>query len=68
MDITSTVGIASFATTLSSNKLASDVGVAVLKKALDLQAESAAQLIQSLPGSTQTLPQGSSALAIDVMA
>lgn len=34
---------------MSKDKLEGEVGVAVLKKAIDLQKESATQLIQALP-------------------
>lgn len=67
MDISSTVGIASVATSLSSNKLATEVDVAVLKKAIDLQAESAVTLIESIPQVAPTLPSGNDG-GIDVMA
>lgn len=46
MDVT---GIASMATQFSDAKTADQIQVTVLKKALDAQAESAAQLIQALP-------------------
>ncbi len=52
----STAGLTQLATSLSQNKLEGAVGVAVLKKAIDIQEQSAMQLIQSLPGSTQGLP------------
>jgi len=42
-------GIASVATSFSESQNANQVQVAVLKKALDAQASSAAQLIQALP-------------------
>ena len=67
MDISSTVGIASVATSLSSNKLATEVDVAVLKKAIDLQAESAVKLIESIPQVAPVLPSGNDG-GIDVMA
>ena len=52
----STAGLAQLATNLSQNKLEGAVGVAVLKKAIDIQEQSAAQLLDSLPSSTQGLP------------
>lgn len=51
---TSTVGLAQLATTMSQTKLEDAVGVAVLKQALDIQEQSATQLIQSLPDGTGT--------------
>jgi hypothetical protein len=44
-----TLAIASLATNLSANELADRAGVAVLKKALDIQAANAAALIAALP-------------------
>ncbi|TCT22143.1 YjfB family protein [Thiobaca trueperi] len=52
----STAGLTQLATSLSQNKLEGAVGVAVLKKAIDIQEQSAMQLIQSLPSATQGLP------------
>lgn len=49
-------GIASLATSFSESQNANQVQVAVLKKALDAQASSAAQLIQALPQSAVNLP------------
>lgn len=46
MDVTN---IASLATSLSVSKTNEDVGVAVLKKALDIQKTNAATLLQALP-------------------
>lgn len=46
MDIT---GIASVATDMQASRLAQEVQVTVLKKALDAQASTAAQLIAALP-------------------
>ncbi len=56
MDISSTAGIANLATTLSRTKLEGAVDVAVLKKALDIQEQSAAQLIQGIPSPSQVSP------------
>lgn len=55
---TSTTGLATLATAMSQTKLASAVDVAVLKKAIDIQQESAAQLLQSLPTPASALPEG----------
>lgn len=55
---TSTTGLATLATAMSQTKLEGAVDVAVLKKAIDIQKESAAQLIQSLPTPTAALPDG----------
>lgn len=44
-----TNSIAALATSMSQTSLASQVGVSVLKKAMDLQAQSAAALIAALP-------------------
>jgi hypothetical protein len=49
-------GIANLATSFSESQTANQVQVAVLKKALDAQASSAAQLIQAVPQSTVNLP------------
>lgn len=46
MDISS---IANLATAMSQQSLSQAVSIAVLKKALDIQASSAAQLIASIP-------------------
>lgn len=54
----STVGLTQLATSLSQNKLEGAVGVAVLKKAIDIQEQSSAQLLQSLPTPSQSLPDG----------
>jgi hypothetical protein len=59
MDIpTSTTGLATLATAMSQTKLESAVDVTVFKKAIDIQKESAIQLIQSLPTPAATLPDG----------
>ena len=55
---TSTSGLATLATAMSQARTEDAVGVAVLKKALDIQKESAAQLLQSLPTPTAALPAG----------
>ncbi|AFL75575.1 YjfB family protein [Thiocystis violascens] len=52
----STTGLATLATSLSQSKLEGAVNVAVLKKAIDIQEQSATQLIQSIPSPTQGLP------------
>lgn len=67
MDITSAPGIASLATSMSNAKLESDVGVAVLKKALDLNAETANQLVQAIPSPTPSA-SGTLGSTIDIMA
>ena len=46
MDVSS---IASLATSMSQQRLAQDVSMTVLKKALDIEASSAAQLIAAIP-------------------
>jgi len=46
MDVTS---IASLATDMSNDRLQQAVGITVLKKAIDSQAESSLQLLQALP-------------------
>ncbi len=46
MDVTS---IASLATDMSQARTASAVGVAVLKKAIDINAQNSLQLLQALP-------------------
>ena len=53
---TSTTGLAMLATSLSQSKLEGAADVAVLKKAIDIQEQSATQLIESLPSPTQGLP------------
>lgn len=55
---TSTTGLAALATAMSQNKLENAVDVAVFKKAIDIQKESAVQLLQSLPTPTAALPDG----------
>ena len=57
MDISSSMGIAHLATAMSSSKLDAAVDVAMLKKAIDLQEQSASQLIQGISSSTQGLPE-----------
>jgi prephenate dehydrogenase len=50
-------GIAKLATTMSETRNSQEVGVAVLKKALDISASNAATLIASVPmPQTQNLP------------
>lgn len=46
MDVT---GIANVATALSTQRTSNDVGIAVLKKAMDAEAQGALALIQALP-------------------
>ena len=55
---TSTTGLATLATAMSQTKLEGAVDVAVLKKAIDIQKESVAQLLQNLPTPTAALPDG----------
>ena len=55
---TSTTGLATLATAMSQTKLEGAVDVAVLKKAIDIQKESAAQLLQTLPTPAAALPDG----------
>lgn len=52
MDVTN---IAKLSTSMAETGLRQEVGMTVLKKALDIEAASAAQLIQSLP-QPQSLP------------
>ncbi|NVZ10136.1 YjfB family protein [Allochromatium humboldtianum] len=54
----STTGLATLATAMSQTKLEGAVDVAVLKKAIDIQKESVAQLLQNLPTPTAALPDG----------
>lgn len=49
MDISSVSGIASLASALSQAQTGDAVGIAVLKKSIDLQAQGALQLIQAIP-------------------
>ena len=53
MDISS---IASAASAISQNQTGDAVSISVLKKALDIQAQTAAQLIQALPQVTTNSP------------
>lgn len=53
MDINS---ISNLATSMSQTKKADAIDVAVLKKAMDMQAENAAQLIQALPPAPSNNP------------
>ena len=53
MDITSASSVSAAASALSSAQTGDAVGTAVLKKALDLQAQSAAQLLDALPKPAQ---------------
>lgn len=55
MDVTN---IASVATSLSSARTNQEVGIAILKKAMDISAEGALALIEAIPDSqpTQSLP------------
>ncbi|MGQ9660556.1 MAG: YjfB family protein [Thermochromatium sp.] len=56
MDISSTVGLASYTYTPSSNKTDTSASLAMLKKANEIQADMAKQMIQSV---TQTPPAAS---------
>jgi hypothetical protein len=49
MDVGNVSSIASTATQMSQAKTADAVAVAVLRKAMDIEAQSAAQLLQALP-------------------
>ena len=55
MDVT---GIAQLSTSIAETGIKQDVGIAVLKKAQDLQSSSASALIEALPPvtTTQNLP------------
>ena len=53
MDVNS---IANLATNMAQERTSQAVGVAVLKKALDVQASSAMALIAALPPTPQSLP------------
>lgn len=53
MDVSS---IASAATAMSQQRVADAAGTMVLKKALDIQAQSAAQLLQALPAPQPVAP------------
>ena len=55
---TSTTGLAQLATSLSQSRLEEQVGVAVLKKAIDIQEQSATQLLQGLSTPSASLPAG----------
>ena len=50
------VALASLATEMQSARLGQDVGIAVLKKVLDTEASSAAQLLQALPAANNLPP------------
>lgn len=52
--------IASAATALSQQRVADAAGTLVLRKALDIQASSAAQLLQALPAPPSSTPAASS--------
>jgi hypothetical protein len=56
MDISSTSAIAGYANAMPSTKLGTEVGVAMLNKALDTQAQAAEQMIESVTETTQSLP------------
>lgn len=49
MDAASVTGIASLATGMAQDRLAQQVGLAVLRKALDVQAAGAMALLEALP-------------------
>ncbi len=48
--------IANMATALSQERTQQDIGVAVLKKAMDVQAQGAMALIQAIPPAPSNLP------------
>ena len=49
MDISSVNGIARLASALTQAQTGDAIGIAVLKKSIDLQAQGALQLIQAIP-------------------
>lgn len=53
MDITSMTGLSAV---LSQTRTADAAGIAVLKKAMDIQAQTAVQLLQSLPQAASNPP------------
>jgi len=53
MDVSS---IASAASALQSQRVGDAVGISVMRKALDIEAQGALQLLQALPQPTQALP------------
>jgi hypothetical protein len=50
------MGIAKLATTIADTGLRQDVGIAVLKKAQDMQAATAAQLLDAIPPVQSSAP------------
>lgn len=56
MDVGNVSSIASAATQMGQAKTDDAISVAVLKKAMDIQAQGAAQLIQALPQPTSNNP------------
>ena len=56
MDVGNISSIASAATQMSEGKTADAVAVAVLKKAMEIETQSAAQLLQALPPVASTNP------------
>lgn len=56
MDISNVGSVAQAATQLSQARTVDAVSVAVLKKAMDIEAQSAAQLLQALPQVTSNPP------------
>lgn len=52
MDVGSVSGITSLATAMSQERIAQDVSIALVKKAIDLQAAGALALIEALPAVT----------------
>jgi hypothetical protein len=56
MDVGNISSIASTATQMSQAKTADAVSMAVLKKAMDIETQSAAQLLQALPPVASTNP------------
>lgn len=57
MDVASTTGLASYANASAGNQVSTQVGVTMLNKALDTQAEMAKEMIQSVPEVTEALPE-----------
>lgn len=53
MDIS---GIASLSTSLSQAKISDEISLSVLKKAMDIEAQSALQLLQALPQPASSNP------------
>ncbi len=66
MDISQASSLSSIVSSVSSS--GDNVGIAVLKKALDNQAQTAAQLVNSLPEPAKPAPVGDLGNNIDVKA